>query len=41
MRNSKTLGLQSSCADKYRFIDNHRDRSLPKEVAAREAAAQN
>jgi hypothetical protein len=40
MRNSKTLGLQSSCADKNRFIDKHRDRSLPGVVAAREAAAQ-
>jgi hypothetical protein len=41
MRNSKTLGLQNSCADEYRFIDNHQDRSLPRAVAAREAAAQN
>jgi hypothetical protein len=41
MRNSKTLGLQSSCGDKYRFIDNHQDRSLPGVVAAREAAAMN
>jgi hypothetical protein len=39
MRNSKALGSQSSCADEYRFIDNHQDHSLPGAVAAREAAA--
>jgi hypothetical protein len=38
MRNSKALGSQTSCADEYRFIDNHQDRSMPGVVAAREAA---
>jgi hypothetical protein len=36
MRNSKALGSQSSCADEYRFIDNHQDRSLPGVAEARE-----
>jgi hypothetical protein len=35
MRNSKALGSQTSCADEYRFIDNHQDRSMPGVVAAR------
>jgi hypothetical protein len=39
MRNSKALGSQSSCANEYRFIDNHQDRSLPVVAEAREAAA--